>query len=362
MTFHLLQKRAWSDQRGLTLLELLVVLSILAVLSTVALTSSSGIADQARYEATQRTLENIREAIIGQPNMMDTDGTPLRSGFVADMGRLPRALSEPAPGGGTIFTLGELLQNTTSMQPYATLPAIALNIDVPTGSVAADEEDPDVVLGIGWRGPYLQLAPGNLVVRDGWGLELVTPLGVVTGYPHARLNTLAGTPVAVTTDEIAQVISFGQDDEPGGAVGSYNADVMEVIQDTDYQATEIRVPVTVRSAGGNLPLNSTVNVAVRFFTPNGDNGRLFVATFTSPEAVTDASTWAFTATFAAGSPTGTPIPTVGPRAMRAYYHATLPASYANTTGAPSATKGQSVVAYLTIRPGANVRSLFINLP
>ena len=65
MTFNLLEKRARSGQRGLTLLELLVVLSILAVLSTVALTSSSGLADQARYEATQRTLENIREAVLG---------------------------------------------------------------------------------------------------------------------------------------------------------------------------------------------------------------------------------------------------------------------------------------------------------
>jgi len=348
------------DQRGLTLLELLVVLTILVVLSTVAITSTSGLADQARYEATQRMLGNIREAIIGNPNLMDTDGTALRTGFVADMGRLPRAFSETASG-GTVFTLGELLQNTTSMQPYATLPAEATNISVPTGFTAADEEDPEVVLGTGWRGPYLQLEPGNLLVRDGWGVEFVTPSGIVAGYPNAHLNTLVGTPVAAATDEVAQVISFGQDDASGGAVGSYDSDVGTVIQATDYQATTVTVTVTLHSTSGSL-MSSPVNVAVRYFSPNADDGGLFVSTYKSTVAVTDAHTLIFTATFSAGSPTGTPTPTVGPRALRAYYHATSDATYANTNVTSTSTSGQSAVAYLTIRPGANVRSLFIYVP
>lgn len=368
MTFNLLQKRARSGQRGLTLLELLVVLSILAVLSTVALTSSSGIADQARYEATQRTLENIREAIIGLSNMMDTDGTPLRSGFVADMGRLPRAVVSKTVSGADIFTLGELLQNTftTPMRTYATLPATELNIGVPTGFVRADEADPEVVLGTGWRGPYLRLAPGNLIVRDGWGVEFATPSIPVPAYPYPHLYTLAGTAVS-TNEEIARVVALGQDDLPGGMVDSYDADVVEAIQETDYQSN-IKVTVTVHMATGVFANGAAVNVAVRYFAPNADDGGLFVATDTSPVTGTGTSTVTFTATFGVippattSVPIGAPAPTVGPRALRAYYHDTLPATHANTTGAPSATKGQSAVAYLTIRPGANVRSLFINLP
>lgn len=313
---------------GLTLLELLVVLTILVALSTVAITSTSGVADQARYEATQRTLENVREAIIGQPNMMDTDGTHLRSGFVADMGRLPHADSGS-------FTLGELLQKTTSMLPY---------------SVKTVEADPEVVLGTGWRGPYLQLAPGtlNLIVRDGWNVEFVTR----------------------EEDESAQVISFGkdgQDDESVGAVGPYDPDLKAIIKATDYQAS-IRVPVTVHSANGAFTIGDSVNVAVCYFGPNADDGGLFVATDTSPVTVTDASTLTFTATFGVippattSVPPGAPAPTVGPRALRAYYHETLPATAANTSGPPTTASGQSAVTYLTIRPGANSRSLFINVP
>jgi prepilin-type N-terminal cleavage/methylation domain-containing protein len=45
-------------QRGLTLLELTVTLLILAILTTVALKSTSGLQDQARYEADAGTAGN----------------------------------------------------------------------------------------------------------------------------------------------------------------------------------------------------------------------------------------------------------------------------------------------------------------
>src|SRR5437868_6644515 len=84
---------------GFTLVELLVVLAILVALTTVAITSLGGAQDQGRYDATQRTMQAVEDAVIGPANERDSDGSPLNTGFVADMGRLPNACDV---GGGTL--------------------------------------------------------------------------------------------------------------------------------------------------------------------------------------------------------------------------------------------------------------------
>ena len=97
---HLLHRK-----RGLTLV---VVIAILAVLSTVALRSLTGVVSQARFEATQRTLDQIYEAIVGAANDRQPDGTLVISGFIADMGRPPRA-QLATNASGVFLTLNELL-------------------------------------------------------------------------------------------------------------------------------------------------------------------------------------------------------------------------------------------------------------
>ncbi len=57
---------------GLTLLELVVVLGILALLSGMAVRSLQPIADQARYEATQHLIDDLRLAIGGQDTRRTT--------------------------------------------------------------------------------------------------------------------------------------------------------------------------------------------------------------------------------------------------------------------------------------------------
>src|SRR5437763_3727153 len=79
---------------GLTLVELLVVLVILAILTTIAVQSTEKVVEQARYEATQRTLQNIQNAILSPPNQRTPDGSLLITGFVADMGRLPQPVAD----------------------------------------------------------------------------------------------------------------------------------------------------------------------------------------------------------------------------------------------------------------------------
>src|SRR5688500_14006556 len=114
---------------GLTLMELLVVLTILAVLTTIAMTSAESANDQARFDATETTLRNIEEAILGPAQQSDADGTVSVSGFVADVGRLP--------------ALEELTINPNGLPLYG-----------PKGS---PPEDSEILLVYGWRGPYLRL-------------------------------------------------------------------------------------------------------------------------------------------------------------------------------------------------------------
>src|SRR5580704_13949574 len=87
-------------RRGLTLVELLVVLVILVILATVAIQSTENLVAQARYESTQRTLDNIQNAVLGPRSQMDSDGTRAVTGFVADMGRLPVAVAGTNPSTG----------------------------------------------------------------------------------------------------------------------------------------------------------------------------------------------------------------------------------------------------------------------
>lgn len=136
-----------------TLAEMLVVLVILALLAFVAVESLRPLANQARFDATRTTLENLRRAIIGDPNSGDASGV---RGFVADTGRFPNSLDElvvPPPDFDPT-TLGGLLFQLRSA------PGIYSGISVPTG----------------WRGPYLIIPPGansaDYGLKDGWGLTL----------------------------------------------------------------------------------------------------------------------------------------------------------------------------------------------
>ncbi|WP_235185801.1 prepilin-type N-terminal cleavage/methylation domain-containing protein [Methylomarinum vadi] len=80
-------------QSGFTLVELLVVLLIITAMTKIALEYTKDFAFQGRYEVTKDRYEKIKRAIIGRPDVL-INGQPDISGFVADMGRLPRNLQE----------------------------------------------------------------------------------------------------------------------------------------------------------------------------------------------------------------------------------------------------------------------------
>jgi len=145
-------------RRGLTLVELVVVLFILALTTTIAVRMTSSLEDQARFEATQRGLKEIDEAVVGAQGVRQPDGTISVQGFVADMGRLPIAQSaDPA------LMLSELWANPQDSFGNALLPEFKIR----------DFPDPDisptfsVKVPCGWR-PQLHLAPGASSLLDGW--------------------------------------------------------------------------------------------------------------------------------------------------------------------------------------------------
>ena len=150
------------SQHAFTLLELLVVIAILAMTATVAFRTTTNLADQARLEKTQQTVEQIRQAIVGDSDGIQSDGSPLVRGFVADIGRLPLPVVATI-GTNTYLTLNELTAQSPYAYPYGLYPA------VPPYITNDANVDATVVVPCGWRGPYIQLNSGLPSIYDGWG-------------------------------------------------------------------------------------------------------------------------------------------------------------------------------------------------
>ena len=132
-------------RKGLTLLELIVALGILAVLSTVAVRALDPLADQTRYEVTQRVLDQLRTATVGDPGARQTDGQPIIAGYLADTGAFPGALAD--------FTTKPVGIDAFSLQSFDS---------------DRDTVD-DVNLSSGWNGPYFHFGAGQSSLVDGWG-------------------------------------------------------------------------------------------------------------------------------------------------------------------------------------------------
>lgn len=140
---------------GFTLVEMVVVLLILALLTVAAVQSLSPVADQARYDATSRTLQQLNEAMLGTDGLRQSDGTPLITGFVADVGRVP-----VLQGANAETQLSQLWDSTSTL-------ATSFPFQTRIGP-AAPTDYSAVRLPCGWRGPYLQFGVGVTDLRDGW--------------------------------------------------------------------------------------------------------------------------------------------------------------------------------------------------
>ncbi|MEL7499456.1 MAG: prepilin-type N-terminal cleavage/methylation domain-containing protein [Planctomycetota bacterium] len=157
---------------GLTLLELMVVLIILAIVATVAMRSLEPQINSQRIQSASQLLEQIRDATLGEPNKYQLDGTPLTSGFVADVGCLPVAPVDQRLDNRNNFefVLAELWDPESSLAtsfPFQFRPGPQSPVDYSA-----------VRIPCGWRGPYMRLSPGANGLVDPWGQKpLLIPDG-----------------------------------------------------------------------------------------------------------------------------------------------------------------------------------------
>lgn len=317
-------------KNGFTLLELVVVLAILAVVTTLALRSLDHVQDQKRDEANRHGLEELREAVLGSPEDRSSDGTRLISGFVADMGRLPRAVEVNGD-----LTLAELWMN-----PGATFdirPATQAN------GVPAAFEDPQVLVSGGWRGPYLRLPIATSQWLDGWGNPMITRLSPSSLNPEAegypRLRNLSHMPLEAAGEEIRIIRHLGANGVLGAADSGYDQDGFLFFDDASCMAS-ITAQVEVMDGDEPETIDPGHRVTLCVFSPDPENAmKIKVATRTEP--------------FGA-NPVVLPVIaslTQGPRVVRAYYHPA--ADHPNTSR-------RSAVRNAVLRPGANFVELRID--
>ena len=130
------------SNRGFTLLEMVLVMFLIGLAASSLVVVIGGVDDQARYEETARRYERILNAILGRSDL-ELNGSPVVSGFIADMGRLPTAIDE-----------------------LISKPDDVLDYDLIAGDFSAAAEG-EVLLRHGWRGPYVSSAGSP--TKDAWG-------------------------------------------------------------------------------------------------------------------------------------------------------------------------------------------------
>ena len=177
-----------TPKSAVTLIELLIVLVILTALTGIAVQSLEPVADQARYEATQQTLQNVDDAILQQTR--DADGTLGYVGFVADLGRLPLGVDVDSDPSLTNIQPVELWTNdldfdgTPDIVPFLVRDYTDPFTGRPLGSVVAS----------GWRGPYIQPPRNGQQITDGYGLPVQFSLqdGLVVNFGSFGSDGIAG--------------------------------------------------------------------------------------------------------------------------------------------------------------------------
>lgn len=308
------------------------MLAILAVVTTLAIRALDDVEDQRRFEATQRGLEELEFAILGSPDDRAADGSRTVSGFVADMGRLPKSVGETLQINGSALdtvTLRELWQEPPPLQMFALRHANKAN------TIPATAADPDVRVPGGWRGPYIRLPLGSETLFDGWGNGYISPRS--GSAPTARLLTYGGLPLTVVNQPIVGIRHLGADGVEGGS--GYNKD--HPISFT-YSTFTASIWGRVEAAGDSIPPTDTM--IVRVFCPHREDVTKISVFESDPVPASDPVL--YTIVTAPGDLT------IGPRVARAYRY-----QIGSTT--PSHV---SSVKTVTLRRGGNQLNLTIDRP
>jgi prepilin-type N-terminal cleavage/methylation domain-containing protein len=302
------------QRRGFTLIELVLVLIILAILASAALNLVEVQVDQTRFETTQRTINNVDNAIFAEKQ--GADGRSFMSGFTVDMGRPPILL--PDPDDATILTLRELWA-PTGLPAYQSRQATAADVSPTTDSdgetVAADQ---NVRISAGWRGPYLQLPVGATQLTDGWGHRMVS---LTTGADYSHLRGDGDTDINSVNTSVYGVRSLGRDDAVSGPT-AYDIDSPSTVNGITLAETSLEGTIrgTVYVDDTLTPTPSTTNVVVQIYFPDETNAAQISVERAelAAQAPTVPGYDSFNFTFEVTGGGEVLFP-VGPRVIRAYF-------------------------------------------
>jgi len=89
--------------RGVSLIEVVLVVVIFGILATVALNSGTAMVETARIEETKQELDELATAIVGQDHLHNS-GTRASFGYVGDVGAMPPNLSALVTNPGSYST------------------------------------------------------------------------------------------------------------------------------------------------------------------------------------------------------------------------------------------------------------------
>lgn len=98
------------NERGFTLVEVVIVLVISGILMAVALRSGRSISESAKVEATKQEMDLIAAATIGNPELQ-SNGTQNDFGYVGDVGALPPNLTALVTNPGYATWKGPYIRN-----------------------------------------------------------------------------------------------------------------------------------------------------------------------------------------------------------------------------------------------------------
>lgn len=310
---------------GFSLIEMVIALAILATATTIAIRATSRLQDQARYQATVNTLNNVQSAIQGPLNQRNPDGTPLVTGFVADVGRLPNYVAGVDP-------LAELTTNPNN---------------IPFGPVQSNSDN-SITIFSGWQGPYIRLPVGTTVIHDGWGNPL-------------HLYDSSKTPIPPSSNAIGVITAWCADNQADpayggtGTVTGYNADAAVTIPSSGFGSPSAQLTGFVKmldssgnpSAPNTTSAGMTINVTIWicYFGPDGNGGLKEITANPGP-----ATSWQFSIS---GS-----FVTLGPRILKAY---AIPSTYTtfNSTAVMNAVAVSQPSSIVAVGGGQRVPNLIL---
>lgn len=177
--------------RGFTLLELVVVLAVLAILTGMAVASFSAVEDETRRNASGDLIDRIELATVGAGIAEGNASKDIAPSFFMDTGRLPKV-----QGADPSLQLRELWEKPADLNSFRQV--------TPIPTVPGDAPDlNDLLIGCGWRGPYIRLGVGQQSLRDGYS------------NPLAIAFVPVGDPNPAFREWVTQIQSLGADGVPG---------------------------------------------------------------------------------------------------------------------------------------------------